>query len=468
MAEEKSGNRALLADASGRSPSLDEQFTQTHPRSRALYDKACEIFPSGVTHDNRFLRPFPLYVTHAQGSRKWDVDGHEYIDYWMGHGALLLGHNHPSVTQAVQEQVRKGTHYGACHELEVAWGDWVQRLIPSAERIKFTNSGTEATLMALRLARSYTGKKKVIKFEGHFHGWHDHVVEGVQPPYEVPVSPGLLDEIIGSTVLCPPNDPHALAQVLAGDHDIACVIIEPTGASFGAIPTKGAFLRELRRITAAHGVLLIFDEVISGFRVSPGGAQAYYDVRPDLTTLAKILAGGLPGGAVAGRRDILAYLEFKDRDWNRFKKIAHPGTFNANPLSAAAGAAALEVAATGEPQQHANGVAHHLRLELNRVIATRGVNWCVYGDFSGLHFLMDYEPTPGVSFDPEDFRYDYRQLKRGDAALQHAFRVAMILNGVDLPAGTALTSAVHTEADIEATVKAFDTAVSRLQSHRLV
>jgi glutamate-1-semialdehyde 2,1-aminomutase len=447
---------------------LEAQFTQSRPRSRALYERACQVFPSGVTHDNRFLRPFPIYVAHAQGARKWDVDGHEYIDYWAGHGALLLGHNHPEVQRAVQAQLAKGTHYGACHELEVQWGEWVQRLIPSAEWVKFTSSGTEATLMALRLARSYTGKKKIVKFEGHFHGWHDHVVEGVQPPYEVPISPGLLDEIVGSTVLCPPNDPQALEQILARQRDIACVIIEPTGASFGAIPTKGPFLRELRRLTRAYGVLLLFDEVITGFRVAPGGAQAYYGVTPDLTTLAKVLAGGLPGGAVAGRRDILELLAFRDGEWNRFKKIAHPGTFNANPLSAAAGVAALQIAATGEPQRHADRVARELRTALNDVIARRGVNWCVYGDFSGLHVLMHYRPPAGAPFDPEDLQCDYRLLKRADPPLQHAFRVAMLLNGVDLPAGTAMTTAAHSEADVEATVKAFDAALERLQAQRLV
>jgi glutamate-1-semialdehyde 2,1-aminomutase len=466
MAEGQGGSRPQLATAQG--SALDEQFARTHPGSRALYERACAVFPSGVTHDNRFLRPFPIYVTHAQGARKWDVDGHEYIDYWMGHGALLLGHNHPEVTRAVREQLARGTHYGACHELEVQWGEWVQRLIPSAARVKFTSSGTEATLMALRLARSYTGKKKIVKFEGHFHGWHDHVVEGVQPPYDVPVSPGLLEEIIGSTVLCPPNDAAALERVLAQERDIACVIVEPTGASFGAIPTKGAFLHELRRLTSAYGVLLVFDEVITGFRVSPGGAQTHYGVTPDLTTLAKILAGGLPGGAVAGRRDILAFLEFRDGAWNRYRKIAHPGTFNANPLSAAAGVAALQLAATGEAQQQADRLARALRSELNGVLARRGINWCVYGDFSGLHVLMNYEAPPGATFDPEDLRYDHRRLKGGDPRLQHAFRVAMLLNGVDLPAGTAFTSAAHTEADIAATVTAFDKALEMLQAQRLV
>jgi glutamate-1-semialdehyde 2,1-aminomutase len=468
MADGKARAATRPAEAPGRGLSLEAQFAQACPGSQALYARACEVFPSGVTHDNRFLRPFPLYVSHAQGARKWDVDGHAYIDYWMGHGALLLGHNHPEVTRAVQAQLLKGTHYGAGHALEVAWGEWVQRLIPSAARVKFTSSGTEATLMAIRLARSYTGKKKIVKFEGHFHGWHDHVVAGVHPPYDVPVSPGLLAEIVGSTVLCPPNDVRALEQVLAQDRDIACVMVEPTGASFGTIPTRGEFLRELRRLTTAHEVLLIFDEVITGFRVAPGGAQAYYDVTPDLTTLAKILAGGLPGGAVAGRRDILAWLEFQDGEWNRFKKIAHPGTFNANPLSAAAGTAALPIVATGEAQRHANHLAHHLRVALNEVLARRGVNWCVYGEFSGLHVLMGYAPPAGGRFDAEAFRYDYRQLKRGDPTLQHAFRVAMILNGVDLPAGTAMTSAVHTEADVEATVKAFDRALELLHTQRLL
>ncbi len=448
--------------------SLVEQYTEALPTSRKLYERAQGIFPSGVTHDSRYLKPFPLYVVRAKGSRKWDVDGREYIDYWMGHGSLLLGHNHPEVEAAVHEQLSRGTHYGACHEKELEWGELVTQLIPSAERVKFTSSGTEATLMAIRLARSYTGKTKIVKFEGHFHGWHDHVVEGVMPPYEVPVSPGLLSEVVGSTLLCPPNDGQTLRQILRNNPDVACVLIEPTGASFGAIPTKGEFLQELRQITREHNVILIFDEVITGFRCSPGGAQGYYNVIPDLTTLAKILAGGLPGGAVVGKKDILELLEFKeDREWNRYKKIAHPGTYNANPLSAAAGVAALRIIASGEENKKADKIAQHLRSELNSVIDKHQVPWKVYGDFSGLHFLFTYEEDQKVPFDPENFQYDYRKLKGGNPQLFHAFRCAMLLHGVDVTT-TTLTSSAHTLEDVDKTATAFDRTIALLKEDGLI
>src|SRR5215510_11181725 len=163
--------------------SVQQRFETEFAGSRRCFEKARRIFPDGVTHDSRRLEPFPIYVTHALGSRKWDVDGHELIDFWNGHGALLLGHSPPEVVAAVQAQMAKGTHYGACHELEIAWGEWVQRLVPSAERVRFTSSGTEATLMALRLARIFSGRPKFLRFAGHFHGWHDFVVPAADPPY---------------------------------------------------------------------------------------------------------------------------------------------------------------------------------------------------------------------------------------------------------------------------------------------
>src|SRR5438128_1028804 len=316
---------------------LAERYTAEFPNSRRLAERARTVFPDGVTHDNRHLEPFPVYIDRASGAYKWDVDGHRLLDYWFGHGALLLGHCHPAVVEAVQEAAGRMTHPGACHEKEIEWGQWVQRLVPSAERVRFTSSGTEATLMALRLARIFNGKPKVLKFTGHFHGWHDAVMPGAYPPYDSAAVPGLPTEVTLHTVVIPPNDLNMLEQTLTSDLQIGAVILEPTGGHWGQVPVRGEFLRELRRLTEKHGQLLIFDEVITGFRVHPGGAQAHYEIRPDLTTLAKMLAGGLPGGAGAGRADVLAHIEVRPGK----PKMRHPGTYNANPLSAAAGVATL-------------------------------------------------------------------------------------------------------------------------------
>ena len=188
-----------------------DTYRALHPKSAALYERARAVIPGGITHDGRHLTPFPVYVDRAQGSHKWDVDGHEYVDYWMGHGALFLGHCHPAVVKAIQEQAARGTHLGACHELEVRWAELVSKLIPSAEMVRFTMSGTEATHLALRIARAYTGRPKVVKFQGHFHGWHDGVVAAVNPPYDVPMSAGVPSRgPRPGCCSCPPNDIKAV------------------------------------------------------------------------------------------------------------------------------------------------------------------------------------------------------------------------------------------------------------------
>ncbi|CAI8025987.1 Glutamate-1-semialdehyde 2,1-aminomutase, partial [Geodia barretti] len=363
-------------------------------KKQRLRSTSRPYFPDGVTHDNRHTEPFPIYINRAQGSKKWSVDEIELIDYWSGHGALLLGHSPPEIVEAVTQQMPRGTHYGACHALEVEWGGLVQELIPSAERIRFVNSGTEATLMAIRLARMHTGKNKFLKFAGHFHGWHDSVILGVNPPFETPV-PGIPESVIDTTVICPPNDIDAVEKQLKSDPDIACVILEPTGGAFGTIPTNGEFLRQLRQITQDHGVILIFDEVISGFRVSPGGAQGYYNITPDLTTLAKILAGGLPGGAVAGKEELLNLISIKASKSNS-------RTFNANPLSAAAGIAMLRQVKTGVPHEKVNRSAKMLREGLVDVIDQHKLDWAVYGEFSGVKFLIGHgvDGLRAADFDP--------------------------------------------------------------------
>ncbi|MBV8776644.1 MAG: aminotransferase class III-fold pyridoxal phosphate-dependent enzyme, partial [Alphaproteobacteria bacterium] len=301
------------------------------PGSAARAAQAQHMFPSGITHDSRYIEPYGLYITRAQGPRKWDVDGRCYVDYFGGHGAMLLGHCNPQVMAAVHAQLDRGTHYGACHELEIEWAEWVKRLIPSAERVRFTSSGTEATMMAVRLARAFSGKAKIVRFNYHFHGWHDHMTTGHASHFDGTPTTGVLDAVAGNVLLCDQNDEAGLARLLeqhAGE--VAAAIIEPTGANGGRLPIDPEFLHALRRLTAEHGVLLIFDEVVNGFRVSPGGAQQAYGIKPDLTTLAKILAGGLPGGAVAGRKDILDLLDFKATQETGKEKINHPGTFNAN------------------------------------------------------------------------------------------------------------------------------------------
>ena len=446
-----------------------EKYQKTFSKNRDFAQQADHIFPDGVTHDNRHTEPFPIYINRAQGSKKWSIDEIELTDYWSGHGALLLGHSPPEIVEAVTQQMPLGTHYGACHALEVEWGSLVKELIPSAERIRFVNSGTEATLMAIRLSRMHTGKNRFLKFAGHFHGWHDSVILGVNPPFETPV-PGIPESIIDTTVICPPNDIGAVEKQLKSDPDIACVIIEPTGGAFGTIPTNGEFLRQLRQITQDYGVILIFDEVISGFRVSPGGAQGYYNITPDLTTLAKILAGGLPGGAVAGKEELLDLISIKASKSNsRGQRMPHPGTFNANPLSAAAGIAMLKQVKTGVPHEKVNRSAKMLREGLIDVIDQHKLDWAVYGEFSAVKFLIGHgvDGLRAADFDP--YNWEPHQLKSGsNAKLTVNLRCGMLLNGIDIAGNGGMTTAAHSDEDIQQTIAAFDQTIGWMKADGLL
>jgi glutamate-1-semialdehyde 2,1-aminomutase len=351
-----------------------------------------------------------------------------------------------------------GTHPGACHELEIRWAQLVQQLVPSAEKVRFTSSGTEATLMALRLARIFTGKPRVLKFAGHFHGWHDALTPGADG-FDAQLPPGVTAEVAAQTVVIPPNEIELVERTLAQDPSIGCVILEPTGGHWGAVPIRGPFLRGLRELTARRHCLLIFDEVITGFRVSPGGAQAYYGVKPDLTALAKILAGGLPGGCLAGRNEVMSALEFRPGQ----RKMKHPGTFNANPLSASAGIATLELVATGEPCRKANEIAERLREQLNCLFGERSLPWIAYGEFSGFRLLPNYSGPRSTddSFVPFDGAYEKLEVAQ-DRSLVHAFRRAMLLHGVDLTGLGGMTTALHTDEDVARTVAAVEATLELL------
>jgi len=427
-----------------------ERYRTLHPKAAKLYDRAREVIPGGITHDIRHLTPFSIYVDRASGVRKWDVDGHEYIDYWMGHGALFLGHCHPAVVKAIQGQVARGTHFGASHELEIRWAELVQQLIPSGEMVRFTMSGTEATHLALRVTRAFTGKSKIVKLHGHFHGWHDGVVAGVHPPFEVPLSAGVPGAILDQVLLCPPNDIKAV-ETLVERGDVAGVILEPAGGQAGTTPTVSGYLHDLRALTRRHGVVLIFDEVITGFRYAPGGAQAYFNVVPDLTTLAKIVAGGLPGGAVCGRRELMSMIAHRgDPTWDRSERVAHAGTFNANPVSAAAAIATLEICADGALQARANKAGEELRRGLGDAMKRVGLPGAVYGEASIYH--VSFEGKPGLA--------GFDRPRRAD--LYHLLRCALINEGVDCSLNHGWVSALHTDADIAGTVAAYERAFAAM------
>ncbi|MEQ8383816.1 MAG: aspartate aminotransferase family protein [Coleofasciculus sp. A1-SPW-01] len=446
-------------------PTILERYQQQFQNHRNLAQQANQIFPDGITSDGRYTEPFPIYIQQAQGSKKTGICGKELIDYWGGNGALLLGHNPPEIVAAVTQQIQNGTHYSACHSLEIEWANLVMELIPSAERVRFTNSGTEANLLAIRLARTYTGKKKLIRFVGHYHGWHDSVILGAN---ETPES-GISQSISDMTIVCPPNDIHAVEKWLQTDPDIAGIILEPTGACSGVIPTTGKFLSQLRELTQYYGVLLIFDEIITGFRIAPGGAQAYYQVMPDLTTLAKVLAGGLPGGAVVGKTEILNLISKREQaKLAQGKKVSHLGTFNANPLSAAAGIAMLKIVKTGEPQAQVEQLAKTLRRGLNDIIDQHHLDWVVYGEFSCIKFLIGHQVHHLKTADFDPYQWNFCQLmRRGNPELRQRLRQGLLLSGVDISLSS-VTMTAHSAADIEQTIAAFAQTIDWMKADGLI
>jgi glutamate-1-semialdehyde 2,1-aminomutase len=424
-------------------------YAQKTPRSAALHAQAKAMLPNGVTHVGRYLEPHPVYIERAAGSRKWDVDGNEYVDFFGGHGALLLGHNHPAVLEAVLAQVARGAHYGASHPLEVEWAELVRELIPCAERVRFTVTGTEATHLALRVSRAFTGRSKILRFAGHFHGWHDHV------SFAPGGAPGIISGILEDTLVVNPNDTDAVEELLRSRDDIAAVIVEPTGATFGQIPASRDTMVRLRELTGRSGVLLIFDEVISGFRCSPGGAQGLYGVKPDLTTLAKILAGGYPGAALAGRADVLSVLDYRHENGEiQPPRVLHQGTYNAGPVSAAAGIATLQQVRGGGAIERANRTAAAIRDGMNAASRRRGLDWRVYGLFSDFHFYRGNASLEDIYAG----KAPWQQLKGAiPTRLVHKIRAGFLLHGVDLvnwPGG--LVSAAHTEDDVQRTIAAFE------------
>jgi len=372
----------------------------------------------------------------ARGSKLVDADGNEYIDFWIGHYALILGHSPPKIMKEVKRQIEKGTHYGTAHELEVALAEQVVKMIPSAEMVRFTNSGTEALMYAIRLARTYTGREKIAKFEGGWHGGYDALHVAVKPPLDVPESGGLTRGALKDTIVLPFNDIDGTEKVLR-KAKLAAVVVEPVLGAGGCIPAEREFLKTLRELCTENGALLIYDEVITGFRLSPGGAQKFFDVLPDLTILGKVLGGGFPAGAVAGRREIMQFMDPLLYERPRFS--FHGGTFSANPVSMTAGLTTLKTLEDGAIINRLNKRGSKLRRQLAEIFERRKLDVQVVGAGSLFH----------THFTGEEVK-DIRAVFRADREKLTQYHMHLITNGVFfLPRKMGGLSAAHTRSDIE-------------------
>ena len=446
-----------------------EAHRKTRPRAVELYSRALESLAGGVGHDLRRGHPLPLYVSRAAGSRKWDEDGREYIDYGMGNAALLLGHAPPEVCRAMRDALDLGFHFGNDHPMQLEWAELIRKLVPCAERVRFVNSGSEGSMLALRVARAFTGRTRVLRFEGHFSGWHDGVGKGAMVPFDKPVSAGIPPAVL-DTIEVIPADLDRVAEALEKDRDIAAVMLEPSGASWGTEPLTVEFNERLRDLTRAAGVLLVYDEVITGFRYAPGGYQEYSGITPDMSFHGKIVAGGMPGGVVAGRADIMEVFDYTgDAHRDRYERVHHLGTFNANPVSTAAGIGTLKRVATGLPQERANQLADRLRQGMDDVLREEGVAGYVYGDVSIFHVYLEAFPGSGASVREQLATRDVNVLKGIPAPLVAAFQKMLLARGIDLVSYTGgVTSSSHTDEDIALTLDAFGEVIRALVREHMI
>jgi len=410
-------------------------------RSRELFEDSRRYLVGGVNSPVRAMKPYPFFVEKASGCRLYDVDGEGYVDYCLGYGPLILGHAHPAVVEAVQAQLAKGTLYGTPTELELELARKVVAYVPSAEMVRFVNTGTEATMGAIRLARGVTGRSRIVKFEGAFHGAHDYVLVKAGSgalTQGVPDSAGIPTDTTRNTILAPFNNPSAIERIVKGEKDLACVIVEPVIGNAGCIMPEEGYLQLLRELTLENNVLLIFDEVITGFRLGLGGAQEYFDVKPDITTLGKILGGGLPIGCIASTREVMEHMA-------PVGKVYQAGTFNGNPLSMAAGLAALRELEKPGVYERLERLGDMMRKGLEEASEDAGVEARVYGAGSMYQMYLT----------SQDVR-DYATALKADRELFLAYQRAMLRRGVFLPPSQYecnFISTAHTEEVIEDTLE---------------
>jgi glutamate-1-semialdehyde 2,1-aminomutase len=429
-----------------------EAYRAATPGSAALYARAAERLPAGVTSNVKYFAPYPVYMTRGDGARLWDVDGREYLDYCLAFGPVIAGHGHPRVVDAVNAEVsRAGTFlFGAPTDLELRLAERLGMLIPSAAMVRFTSSGTEATLHALRLARGATGRSRVVKFEGHYHGVHDHVLWNLDAPLPPrAASDGIPESTARQTVVLPWNDADAFGEAIDTLDDIAAVIVEPVAR--GVLHPDPAFLRTLRDETARRGIVLVFDEVVVWPRVGLAGAQGLYGVTPDLTALGKAVGGGLPLGALVGRRDLLSLMAPRTSRASGDEQpyVFHGGTYNGTPVALAAGLATLNLLEEPGAMDALGRVASQLRDGLVALAARNGLPMEVLGQGSVVDFYFS-----------ESRIRSSRDVWRSDLARRRALDYGLLAAGIyNVPVHRYHLSLAHTESDVASTLAAIEQAV---------
>ncbi len=425
-------------------------------RSRNLFAKAQTLIPGGVNSPVRAFKAVgsnPLFIAKASGSKIWDVDGNKFIDYVMSWGPLILGHSHPEVISEVKKWLKNGTSYGAPTEIEVKIAELIKKMFPSIELVRMVNSGTEATMSAIRLARAYTGRKKIIKFEGCYHGHADSFLVKAgsgATTLGIPSSPGVPEEIASLTLNAKYNDIDSVQKLIDENKgEIACIIVEPVAGNMGVVLPKDDFLKKLREICDREGIVLIFDEVITGFRLAPGGAQEYFGVKADLTTLGKIIGGGFPVGAYGGKKEIMENVAPSG-------PVYQAGTLSGNPVAMLAGYVTLKILYEKRKTiyKQLENKAKYLSDNFKRI-----------ADENGVKVQVNQIGSMLTVFFAENEVYDYDSALKSDTKKYARFFNLMLENGVYLPPSqfeAMFLSTAHTEQDLEKTVGAFEKAIKRL------
>jgi glutamate-1-semialdehyde 2,1-aminomutase len=439
-----------------------DTYRQKTPQSEKLFERAKEVLPGGVCHTPHYLSPYPFYIKGAKGSKLWDRDGNEYVDLWMGNFTHILGHRPDLIVEAIEKQVKEGIHWGLAYEKQVEWAEMIRELIPCAEMVRFCCSGTEATMYAVRLARACTGRGVVLKMAGGWHGANSDLMVDIKWPYDQPEGLGLSPDSQTLTKTLPYNDLDRSREVIRQiGKNLAAIILEPIIGEGGFVPASPDYLKMLRHETEKLGALLILDEIISGFRISLNGAQGRFGITPDLTTLGKIVGGGLPVGVVAGKKDLLEKTSPARKVHKREKILIGGGTFSSHPLTAAAGLAMLrhlkDHAEEIYPLLEAKG--KKAREGIQKMFDREGVNALVtgIGSLFQTHFLR--EEKKGLTLDSPQAIYQFTDVDKREGE----YRIRMLNKGVHVIHGGGALSISHSEEDIERIVEAAGEAAREMK-----